>query len=89
MHPLNRYPGIETIKTGSPIACQGDALESTPQLAIANQVSASLGNYLLYQWAEYILDEGERFDWLPVEYQTTFSKIETITLADLPVISNA
>jgi molybdopterin/thiamine biosynthesis adenylyltransferase len=89
MHPLNRYPEIETIKTGSPIACQGDALESTPQLAIANQVSASLGNYLLYQWAEYILDEGERFDWLPVEYQTTFSKIETTTLADLPVISNA
>ena len=42
INPMLRYPEIQTSNTGSPISCQGDALESTPQLAIANQVSASL-----------------------------------------------
>lgn len=83
INPLVRYPEIATDKSGSPISCQGDALQSTPQLAIANQVSASLGNYLMYQWTDYLLGEGERYDWLPIEYQSTLSKIETTTLAEL------
>ncbi len=87
INPMLRYPEIQTSNTGSPISCQGDALESTPQLAIANQVSASLGNLLLWNWAPYLFDEQERGDWYPVEYQTTFSKLETITLADLANIT--
>jgi molybdopterin/thiamine biosynthesis adenylyltransferase len=83
INPYLRYPEIQSTKTGSPIACQGDALESTPQLAIANQVAGSLGNYLIYLWSPYLFDDQERGDWYPVEYQTTFSKLETITLADL------
>tara|TARA_E500000318_G_scaffold14783_1_gene14404 strand:- start:2836 stop:3561 length:726 start_codon:yes stop_codon:yes gene_type:complete len=85
--PFLRYPEITTSTEGSPISCQGDALESTPQLAIANQVSASLGNYLLYLWLPYLLDDQERGDWYPVEYQTTLSKLETITLGDLANIT--
>jgi molybdopterin/thiamine biosynthesis adenylyltransferase len=87
INPFLRYPELATSNEGSPMRCQGDALESTPQLAIANQVSASLGNYLLYLWAPYLLDEQERGDWYPVEYQTTFSKLDTITLADLANIT--
>lgn len=87
MNPFLRYPEITTSNEGSPISCQGDALEATPQLAIANQVSASLGNLMIHMWAPYLIDEQERGDWYPVEYQTTFSKIETITLGDLADIT--
>ena len=83
MNPFLRYPELETSNEGSPMNCQGNALEATPQLAIANQVSASLGNLLLWNWSAYLFDDQERGDWYPVEYQTTFSKLETITLADL------
>ena len=83
LNPMARYPEIETSNFGSPISCQGDALDSTPQLAIANQVSASLGNLLLWRWYPYLFEEKEREKWLPVEYQSTLSKLETITLQDL------
>jgi len=87
MNPFLRYPEILSSEEGSPISCQGDALEATPQLAIANQVSASLGNLMIHMWSPYLLDEQERGDWYPVEYQTTFSKIQTITLGDLADIT--
>lgn len=80
MNPLLRYPELLTSNEGSPIRCQGEALESTPQLAIANQTSASLGNLLLWMWFSGA-DTVEGY--MPVEYQTTFSRIETITLDDL------
>tara|TARA_R100000951_G_scaffold114166_1_gene117858 strand:- start:179 stop:895 length:717 start_codon:yes stop_codon:yes gene_type:complete len=80
MNPLLRYPELQTSNEGSPIRCQGEALEATPQLAIANQTSASLGNLLLWLWFSGT-DTIESH--MPVEYQTTFSRIETITLADL------
>lgn len=79
LHPFTRYPEIETSNEGSPIRCQGEALESTPQLAIANQVSAGFANYLIWNWfSEDIAYES----YLPVEFQSTFSKLETITLKD-------
>ena len=89
--PDIRYPEIATSDKGSPINCTGEVLESTPQLAIANQVSAALGNMMLWQWhgteghIENSPDEDEvqAPDWAPVEFQTTFSKIESITLHDL------
>lgn len=85
LNPISRYPEIETSNFGSPISCQGDALESTPQLAIANQVSASLGNLLLWRWYPYLFEDKEREGWLPIEYQSTLSKLETIRLQDLIV----
>lgn len=82
VNPLLRYPEILTSDEGSPIRCQGDALEATPQLAIANQVSASLGNFLLWNWSPVIIDKKPAEPYLPVEFQSTFSKLETITLGD-------
>ena len=82
VNPTQRYPEILTSDEGSPIRCQGDALEVTPQLAIANQVSASLGNFLLWNWASVILDNKPAEPFLPVEYQSTFSRLETLTLND-------
>lgn len=83
MNPFNRYPELLTSNEGSPIRCQGDALEATPQLAIANQMSASLGNLLLWSWSPTILDNKPADDYLPVEFQSTFSKMETTTLGEL------
>ena len=79
--PYARYPEIETSNEGSPIRCQGEALESTPQLAIANQVAASFANYLIWSWfCEGYGNTSDTFN--PVEFQSTFSRMETITLAD-------
>ena len=79
LHPFVRYPEIETSNEGSPIRCQGDALESTPQLAIANQVAASFANYLIWNWFS---EDHSYEDHLPVEFQSTFSRLETVTLKD-------
>jgi molybdopterin/thiamine biosynthesis adenylyltransferase len=79
--PYVRYPEIETSNEGSPIRCQGDALESTPQLAIANQVAASFANYLIWCWfSQGYGNTSDEFN--PIEFQSTFSRMETITLAD-------
>lgn len=80
-HPLTRYPEMVNSMSGSPINCTGEALESTPQLAIANQMSAALGNFLLYNWMTD--GEIEIEDYKPIEFQSTFSKMETITVGDL------
>lgn len=79
--PYVRYPEIETSNEGSPIRCQGEALEATPQLAIANQVAASFANYLVWSWfSEGYGNTSDEFN--PIEFQSTFSRMETITLAD-------
>lgn len=79
--PYVRYPEIETSNEGSPIRCQGEALESTPQLAIANQVAASFANYLVWSW--FSKGYGNTSDGFnPIEFQSTFSRMETITLDD-------
>jgi len=82
--PSVRYPEIETVISGSPINCTGDALASDPQLAIANSVSASLANYLIWLWygnkGSYELQDLKGFE--VIEYQSTISKIQTITLDD-------
>jgi molybdopterin/thiamine biosynthesis adenylyltransferase len=82
--PDVRYPEIATSDHGSPINCTGEALESTPQLAIANQVSAALGNMLVWQWHGSTKHDIEAvLGHEVIEIQTTFSKVETITLNDL------
>lgn len=92
MHPFSRYPEIATDRTGSPISCQGDALESDPQLAIANQVAASFGNYLVWLWHGVDGNLASQYDeikYMPVEFQSTFSRIQTITLDDLDKIQKS
>lgn len=82
MDPVARYPSIGTDTSGSPLSCQGLALESDPQLAIANQVSASFGNFLLWTWHGIDADPA-LIDYMPVEYQSTFSRLQTITVEDI------
>tara|TARA_B100001093_G_scaffold520077_1_gene612516 strand:+ start:1330 stop:2052 length:723 start_codon:yes stop_codon:yes gene_type:complete len=84
-HPFYRYPELETDKSGSPISCQGLALESTPQLAIANQVAASFGNYLIWNWFG-MPHKPDTIDYKPVEFQSTFSKMQTTTMKDFEYV---
>lgn len=81
MHPYARYPEIVTDQSGSPVSCQGIALESDPQLAIANQVAASFGNFLLWSW--HGMAPTEHIEYMPCEFQSTFSRLQTITVGDL------
>lgn len=81
MHPYARYPEIATDRSGSPLNCQGIALESDPQLAIANQVAGSLGNYLIWLW--HGMERDENVEYMPCEFQSTFSRLQTITVGDL------
>ena len=72
------YPEIETSSAGSPIRCTGEALESTPQLAMANNMSAAMGLHLLWTWFSEeakFLEDPETF--LPIEFRTTFSATQT------------
>lgn len=80
--PIARYPEIATDKSGSPISCQGLALESEPQLAIANQLAASFANYLLWSWLG-IPAQPDLLPYMPIEFQSTFSRMQTITVEDL------
>jgi len=78
LKPEERYPEIMTSDEGSPINCTGEALESTPQLAIANQVAAGLGNFLLWLWhgdKHYIPHETMGHE--PIEITTTYSGTRT------------
>ena len=82
MNPFARYPEIATDRSGSPVNCQGIALESDPQLAIANQVAASFGNYLAWTWHGIERDD-KMLEYMPCEFQSTFSRLQTITVGDL------
>ena len=88
--PDTRYEEMRTSDAGSPIRCTGDALESDPQLAIANQHSAALGNYLIWLWhGSNPFDMYAPMGHEPVEFQSTFSRTETITTADLNIAEPA
>lgn len=80
-HPYVRYPELKTSTVGSPINCQGVALESEPQLAIANQVAASFANYLLWNWFGMGIKD-DQVQYMPVEFQSTFSKMQTKIMKD-------
>lgn len=89
--PTTRFPEIATSNEGSPINCTGAVLESTPQLAMANAVSAALGLMVFYQWKQYDIDveancvpELFAIQHLPIELQTTVAgTIQSITVKDL------
>ncbi len=81
--PIIRYPEISTDQSGSPISCQGIALESTPQLATANQVAGAFGNFLLWSWFGMPKCKDENLKYMPIEFQSTFSRMQTTTIDDL------
>lgn len=81
--PQHRYPEILTSDEGSPIRCTGEALESTPQLAIANQVAAGLANFLIWLWhGDKHYDPTKTEGYEPIEIATSFSKTKTLTVND-------
>jgi hypothetical protein len=78
--PTNRYPDMATSNSGSPINCTGEATMSTPQLAMANMVTASLVLNLLWKWhGENSYDPVAPQPYQPIELQTTLGSLETIT----------
>lgn len=82
--PTTRYPDMATSNSGSPINCTGEATESTPQLAMANMVTASLVLNLLWKWhGEDSYDPAEPLPYQPIELQTTLGSLETITYGDV------
>jgi molybdopterin/thiamine biosynthesis adenylyltransferase len=81
LKPQARYPEIMTSDEGSPVNCTGEALESTPQLAIANQVAAGLGNYLLWLWhGDGHYKAHTTLGHEPIEIATTYSGTRTIKI---------
>jgi len=56
LDPREKYPEIKFDKTGDPLSpsCTGEALEGTPQLALANMQAAAAITRLWYFW-EFIL----------------------------------
>ena len=85
LDPRVKYPEILTADRGDPLGCQGEeAIEATPQLAIANQVAASLGNLMIYLWHDKFsnITLAESMEFLPIEYQTNYSKLETETVKE-------
>jgi len=80
--PSVRYPDMATSDEGSPINCTGEATESTPQLAMANMVTAALVLNMLWKWHGenyYVMPEGYE----PIEFQTTLGAMETISYGDI------
>ena len=87
LDPIARFPEIATDESGSPMSCQGIALESEPQLAIANQVAASFGNYLAWCWFGMQRPADDMVKYMPVEFQSTFSRMQTTTIEDVQELS--
>jgi molybdopterin/thiamine biosynthesis adenylyltransferase len=75
--PRVRYPELLTEDGGSPLSCQGDAQESTPQLAIANQIASSFLCWLIWLWKDNTI-----FPHKAVEFQSTLASIQTVTFKD-------
>jgi len=65
--PRLRYPEILTSTEGDPIRCTGDALESTPQLAIANMSSAA--KVLELMWTHLVVMPQLQDDIYTVPYE--------------------
>lgn len=68
LNPTNRYPAILTSEANDPINCQGDELESHPQLAMSNMMAAAMIMQLM--WVHEILiqkweGEPEMFSLVP------------------------
>jgi len=86
MDPRIRYPEILTDRTGSPVdlSCTGEAAESSPQLALANNTSAVFAIQLIHFWFN-VVDEDLSTDEdakkkFPVEQSWVPCKLTTLTV---------
>lgn len=57
-----RYPNIATDHTGSPVRCQGEILESTPQLAVANMNCAAKLLHLMWVYERWVPENTRNLD---------------------------
>jgi hypothetical protein len=89
LDPRVRYPEILTDLSGSPteVSCTGEVLESSPQLALANNASAVAAMELMYFWfiymTEELMEDKEAYEFFPVEFTWCPSANKTVTVKDL------
>lgn len=89
LDPRVRYPEILTDKTGSPVdvSCTGEALESAPQLALANNTSAVFAMQLMHFWFNIMDEELEKDEdarkKFPVEMNWVPAKVSPTTIEDI------
>ncbi len=80
-----RYASSMDSVSGDPtVSCTGAAQESDPQLAIANQFSASYALGLLWFWTQKadLVRESDVFNKSPIEYRWVPSAVQTVTIKD-------
>jgi len=80
-----RYSEAMKDTSGDPtVGCTGEALESDPQLAIANQISASFAMCLYWFWTQKapLVRGTDVFNLSPLEYRWAPSTIKTTTISD-------
>ena len=88
LDPRVRYPEIVTDKQDDPTRppCNDEAsLETNPQLAAANSISANFGMHLAQLWF-FEIDKynlSECLGALPIEYSSTCTSIKMLTHKDL------
>lgn len=89
LDPRVRFPEITTDKTGSPFRCTSEhALETYPQLALANATAAAHGVGLLYSWLTVLekmnpMDQRATKPFMPVEILHKLYGTEVISFKGL------
>jgi molybdopterin/thiamine biosynthesis adenylyltransferase len=85
--PRKRYPEIETDLSGDPTNnCTGEEIvDAFPQLPIANFTASALLIHLIWM---HMTDTKVEFKDLPIEHQTSFSYMSTLTVKELLLCKN-
>ena len=92
--PRIRYPELLTDRSGSPVevSCTGEAAEETPQLALANCLSASFAMSLAYFWTTAIPTEEAEvarvMPFCPLEHTWVPSKVSSLTAKQLEIAND-
>ena len=82
--PRIRCPEIVTDNSNNPVSCQGEILDHSPQLCIANMLAASYILHLFYNW--FSTGALCEFENLPVWHRSNLFKINTLTISDIDKI---
>lgn len=80
--PRIRYPEILEDKSPSPVSCQGEQAESTPQLAIANAMTGCMMMHLFWIWVakDGVFNEQATRE-LPYDIRRGISDYSTISFS--------
>jgi len=81
-----RYKDSLDDKSDDPLQnCTGEALESSPQLAIANCMSASFGVQLYHFWVNHAKadDDADLFGNSPLEFRSAPSRVKTVLIKEV------